>query len=211
MSETKSSKGNARRKLLKGIAAGSGAVIAGQTLPENWSRPVVDSVMLPAHAQTSINAYTASGPITSGAVAPDSIYARGLDMLVQPATAAPDYIIVESICVGNNGDGTVKVDALISDDLDVAVFSAAAVPVAGAPVALVKQGECVLVVQNLLDGFVSKAHAGGPINSDDLEVQIDSVGDRALGTIFSRGDTTTDLDLPAGNCTPPSCDDFVDM
>ena len=42
-----------RRKLLKSIAAGSGAVIAGKNLPENWARPVVDSVMLPAHAQTS--------------------------------------------------------------------------------------------------------------------------------------------------------------
>jgi hypothetical protein len=43
-----------RRKLLKSIAAGSGAIVAGKSLPESWSRPVVDSVMLPAHAQTSI-------------------------------------------------------------------------------------------------------------------------------------------------------------
>ena len=42
-----------RRKLLKSIAAGSGAIVAGKNLPESWSRPVVDSVMLPAHAQTS--------------------------------------------------------------------------------------------------------------------------------------------------------------
>ena len=42
-----------RRKLLKSIAAGSGAVIAGKSLPESWSKPVVDSVMLPVHAQTS--------------------------------------------------------------------------------------------------------------------------------------------------------------
>jgi hypothetical protein len=42
-----------RRKLLKSIAAGSGAIVAGKSLPENWKRPVVDSVMLPAHAQTS--------------------------------------------------------------------------------------------------------------------------------------------------------------
>ena len=42
-----------RRKLLKSIAAGSGAIVAGKSLPESWSRPVVDSVMLPAHAQTS--------------------------------------------------------------------------------------------------------------------------------------------------------------
>jgi|GEM_PF-1175315 len=45
--------GESRRKLLKSIAAGSGAIVAGKSLPESWSRPVVDSVMLPAHAQTS--------------------------------------------------------------------------------------------------------------------------------------------------------------
>jgi len=42
-----------RRKLLKTIAAGSGAVITGKSLPESWKRPVVDAVLLPAHAQTS--------------------------------------------------------------------------------------------------------------------------------------------------------------
>ena len=44
---------SSRRKLLKSIAAGSGAIVAGKSLPESWSKPVVDSVMLPAHAQTS--------------------------------------------------------------------------------------------------------------------------------------------------------------
>jgi hypothetical protein len=42
-----------RRKLLKSIAAGSGAIVAGKSLPEEWKKPVVDSIMLPAHAQTS--------------------------------------------------------------------------------------------------------------------------------------------------------------
>lgn len=42
-----------RRKLLKSIVAGSGVVISGKSLPDSWIRPVVDSVMLPAHAQTS--------------------------------------------------------------------------------------------------------------------------------------------------------------
>ena len=45
--------GESRRKLLKSIAAGSGAIVAGKSLPESWSKPVVDSVMLPAHAETS--------------------------------------------------------------------------------------------------------------------------------------------------------------
>ena len=44
---------DSRRKLLKSIAAGSGAVVAGKTLPEAWTKPVVDSVLLPAHATTS--------------------------------------------------------------------------------------------------------------------------------------------------------------
>ena len=51
MTDKKSSEN--RRKLLKSIATGSGAVIAGRSLPESWSRPVVDSVLLPSHAQTS--------------------------------------------------------------------------------------------------------------------------------------------------------------
>ena len=52
MTDKKSSE--SRRKLLKSIAAGSGAIVAGKSLPESWSKPVVDSVMLPVHAQTSI-------------------------------------------------------------------------------------------------------------------------------------------------------------
>lgn len=42
-----------RRKLLRTLAAGSGVVLTGTSLPDKWSRPVVDSVVLPAHAQTT--------------------------------------------------------------------------------------------------------------------------------------------------------------
>ncbi len=42
-----------RRKLLKSILAGSGAVIADKSLPDKWTRPVVSAVVLPAHAQTT--------------------------------------------------------------------------------------------------------------------------------------------------------------
>lgn len=59
-----------RRKLLKSIAAGSGAFVAGKNLPETWSRPIVDSVLLPAHAQTSpppcspVGSWADSGDLT---------------------------------------------------------------------------------------------------------------------------------------------------
>ncbi len=53
-------KNDSRRKLLKSIAAGSGAVVAGKTLPDAWTKPVVDSVLLPAHASTSGGDYFGS-------------------------------------------------------------------------------------------------------------------------------------------------------
>ena len=87
MSEKLENKSNARRKLLKGIAAGSGAVIAGKTLPESWSRPVIDSVMLPAHAQTSLRSFT--NRLTGAAIEPDSQFARVLGGLVNEAHAGP--------------------------------------------------------------------------------------------------------------------------
>ena len=61
-SEKKSGQGNqhhiargkqSRRQLLKTMAAGSGAVIAGKSMPEQWTKPVINSVLLPGHAVTS--------------------------------------------------------------------------------------------------------------------------------------------------------------
>jgi hypothetical protein len=59
-----------RRKLLKSIAVGSGAIMSGKSLPENWTRPVVNTVMLPAHAQTS-EIVVNPPPITSISVQQD--------------------------------------------------------------------------------------------------------------------------------------------
>ncbi len=42
-----------RRKLLKSITLGSGTLLAGSSLPEHWTKPVVNTVLLPAHAQTT--------------------------------------------------------------------------------------------------------------------------------------------------------------
>ena len=92
MTDKKSS--DSRRKLLKSIAAGTGAVVAGKNLPESWSRPVVDSVMLPAHAQTSPGATsTYSGsidiPETIGALDPsqDTLLASIMNFVVPTASA----------------------------------------------------------------------------------------------------------------------------
>ncbi len=44
---------NARRKLLKSLATGGGVALTAKSLPEKWAKPVVDSVILPVHAQTT--------------------------------------------------------------------------------------------------------------------------------------------------------------
>lgn len=52
---TMSSENNspARRRLLKAMGAAGGIVAGARTLPPTWTQPVVDGVLLPAHAQTS--------------------------------------------------------------------------------------------------------------------------------------------------------------
>lgn len=42
-----------RRELLKALTAGSSAVVVAKVAPEEWTKPVVDSVLLPAHAQAT--------------------------------------------------------------------------------------------------------------------------------------------------------------
>ena len=46
-------RGRARRKLLKSLAAGGGVVVATKVIPTQWSKPVIDSLLLPAHANAS--------------------------------------------------------------------------------------------------------------------------------------------------------------
>ena len=43
----------ARRKLVKTLIASAGAATFMKTLPNDWHRPVIDVVTLPAHALTT--------------------------------------------------------------------------------------------------------------------------------------------------------------
>jgi len=47
-------KETSRRKLLKATAAGGGVAIGLNRLPDEWGKPVIDTVVLPAHAVTSV-------------------------------------------------------------------------------------------------------------------------------------------------------------
>ena len=43
-----------RRRIVKGLAAGAGAVVWHSALPSRWTTPIIESISLPAHAQTSM-------------------------------------------------------------------------------------------------------------------------------------------------------------
>jgi len=55
-----------RRKLLTFIGAGSMAAVA---IPAKWHKPIIDSMVLPAHAQTSmcVTDTTVGGPLVGNA------------------------------------------------------------------------------------------------------------------------------------------------
>jgi len=97
-----------RRKLLKSIAAGSGAVITGKTLPELWTRPIVDSVALPAHATTSL--------VCCEGVFCDLGFSQQVPIIGSAQVSSDCTIVMEgdSIDGGWSGSGTVAADGSFS-------------------------------------------------------------------------------------------------
>ncbi len=46
-------KNESRRRLLRNLTLGGGVAVTVKTLPKNWTKPVINQVFLPAHAQTT--------------------------------------------------------------------------------------------------------------------------------------------------------------
>jgi hypothetical protein len=213
MSDNNEKKSISRRKLLKSLAASGGAVIAGKSLPESWSRPVVDSVMLPAHALTSFVGRSFTNPIRGVAIDPDSQFARVLGSLVNEAHAGNNGIpmVFERTCIRENADGTVRVDARIDNGyIDIALFSAPSVVVNSPPVPMSGSpcfGMLLPPDASLVDtlGLIPDAHAG--IFEESVEVVVESINGSAIGAyLISVGDPfELPFDLPVGECSPPAC------
>jgi hypothetical protein len=105
-----------RRNLLKSIAAG-GVVTTTAALPAKWSRPVVDAVALPAHAQTTGVVVAGGGGGGAGGVVDAS--GSPLDLLVQEAHAAGAYEFRGCVSISYIHDGSGNIDGLQSVTLDV--------------------------------------------------------------------------------------------
>jgi hypothetical protein len=178
-----------RRKLLKSIAAGGGAVIAGKSLPENWSRPVVDSVMLPAHAVTSLEQYSS---LISAKMENDSLFASAMDGLIPEAEAQPPRRRrgrTAITCITLNPDHSVKVEALITNRNGSAQLTAPLVWIGGEPV------EMTLNKCGDFTGF------------EPTRVKVTDISNGVARGYYitSRRDNKVDFYCPAGACSAPAC------
>lgn len=77
-----------RRKLIKALTLGGGAVTITK-IPSTWSKPVVDSVVLPAHAQTTGTITTLAGALTTGGFVMDADGARYRNFAERSDHASP--------------------------------------------------------------------------------------------------------------------------
>ena len=97
-------KNSSRRRAVKTIAGGVGALAAYHVLPVNWSTPVLEQIFLPAHA--AVSGITLSDPCTAELVSGnqessiDVIRASGF---VTPPVGGLDVTIVATPNGGSGG------------------------------------------------------------------------------------------------------------
>ncbi|MCI5140058.1 MAG: hypothetical protein D3922_16995, partial [Candidatus Electrothrix sp. AR1] len=96
----------ARRKTIKKLVIGAGALAGYSLLPEKWTKPVVEQIILPAHAQTS--GITLINPLTltllSGTQGSTIVFVRVSGAVVPPT---PNLAILLQV-VGALGGNTVS-------------------------------------------------------------------------------------------------------
>lgn len=166
-----------RRRLLTAIGAG-GACVAGRVLPERWTRPAVDTVSLPAHAQTSGTYFgMAMSQFTDAAPA-----VRGILDLAIPAADAQLFAVY--VCVTPSGDSA-EVELTLLGVLGAPARAAGMVPIGGSKTTL---------------SIVEVAEACA-IKKVTIEVRLDTL---AAGKIFIDDTVSVfNFDVPLAECSMP--------
>lgn len=202
-----------RRKLLKSLAAGSGAIVAGKSLPESWSRPVVDSVMLPAHAETSPSSGPFAGGVTQngGMLETGSLLAKVTDSLITDANAgirpacnfdATFYVCVEPSADLQSAKVTAYEDYGPNGVRNAVSYTWASVPVGGSSMdATIDKNVngCPDLAHNLIEdlGLINEAHA-----EDVIECSLISVTGSAQGSININNVAGGPFNVGPGSCNP---------
>ena len=80
-SASQDSENPTRRKLIKSAVAGGVVVTAAELMPTNWTKPVIQSVVLPAHAATTMLTYTVTvtNNTTAQVLTPAVVVVHGRD------------------------------------------------------------------------------------------------------------------------------------
>jgi hypothetical protein len=211
----------ARRKLLKGMAAGGGAVIAGKSLPDNWGRPVVDSVMLPAHAQTSLLNSTGPGTVvnvTPGALERDSMLAGVAGSLLPEANAGlmlqgSSTICIEHIREGGEAPDVANFSAMATygppgceQSMLITASNVPANPAVNTPANTSPQCQPLFLdAREFFEGLLPSAHAGPAIMVDGFVgawVNLHTLTGPSGGAFgyFGFGPFNFKFDLPRGDC-----------
>lgn len=114
--ELRSAQPQVRRKLLKNLAIGSGAIIGAALAPEKWTAPIVNAVVLPAHAETS----DIEPPEECPSCLVEAIYCEGQGFGSITVQVSVDGTV---IVTHPNGTRTVTVDPCTGGDYSTTVTS----------------------------------------------------------------------------------------
>jgi len=156
---------NARRKLIKALAGVGVGTVAARQLPEGWTRPLVNHVLLPAHAQLS----TITGVYSTAALVVTDARGSLLDGLIAPAYASAPIVVTASIYADIiNGVASVQVLIGTSQHSTGYYFT-------GSGIELGAASATVLTLQNV--------GSCGPDNVS-ASIRIDDVAGSANGTIY---------------------------
>jgi hypothetical protein len=143
-----------RRRLLMALAAGgAGATVTAKLLPARWTRPAIDSVLLPAHAQAT---GFSSSFLTMNVVLAD---AGGgvMDLIVPRAHAGGTMTSTVDICV-NITNNVAEIFVLVDG---VNLYGGTGVAVPFSDVTLDYLGGAMDTIPTTISGTVEPAGGGG--------------------------------------------------
>ena len=199
---------SARRKLLKSLTLGGAATVTAKSLPGEWKKPVVNTVVLPAHAQTSPPPFTPDfhGGMAmtrvngiTGLSVPEQLFKSIIDSVIPPAQACvcrEVNVEIQQCCTkpasSANQSVNLQVAFLIQRDVEgegvnIEHWGAQGVPVDGSIVPLTRlTGACLGIEAN---------------------ISIDQIGQTSKGFISMTTQVSSwsaNYEIPRGNIPLPA-------
>ena len=197
-----------RRNTLKSLTAGGVAAAAVNSLPSQWRTPVIDTVLLPAHAQTTVPPFI---PDFHGGMAmtrvigitglskPEQLFKSILDSVVPSAQACVCRnvdVVIQQCCTKPLGSGNQSINLQVAyliqrdvqgEGVNIEHWGAQAVPVDGSTVPLTNiTGACLGI---------------------EATISIDQIGQTSRGTISLKtrvSSWTASYEIPRGNLPLPA-------